>query len=99
MEAESANSAGKGTRAGIISSRGSKSNSNSNGEGYDLGLVKEYGCDCDARDGDVIGQMAAGRFCEFAATEYCSSSHSRHSKSLCINGGECKGQVHHDDNA
>lgn len=57
------------------------------------GLTKKYGCNCHGADEtkDEITQMLAGRFCEYAVTEFCleEGAHGG-SRSFCTNGGKCK---------
>ena len=60
------------------------------------GVDKKFTCQCD-QGTDEISQMLAGRFCEYAVTEYCSKDRARHSHSFCTNGGKCKKENDHDD--
>lgn len=57
---------------------------------------KKFSCQCD-KDQDEISQMLAGRFCEYAVTEFCSKDEARHSHSFCTNGGKCKSHNEHYD--
>ena len=47
-------------------------------------------CQCDGHAHDHISQMLAGRFYEYAVTEFCSEEEERHNHSFCTNGGKCK---------
>jgi len=60
------------------------------------GVNKKFSCQCD-KDQDEISQMLAGRFCEYAVTEFCSKDKARHSHSFCTNGGKCKRHNDHYD--
>jgi hypothetical protein len=57
------------------------------------GVTKKYGCRCNNADEskDEITQMLAGRFCEYAVTEFCleEGAHGG-SRSFCTNGGKCR---------
>jgi hypothetical protein len=57
-------------------------------------VVKTFGCPCD--DSAAVLPLA-GRFCEFAVTEFCSRNGMRHGHSFCTNGGKCKVMNEHDD--
>ncbi|KAL9189747.1 hypothetical protein ACHAXT_009422 [Thalassiosira profunda] len=59
-------------------------------------VMKKYSCQCDEGH-DEISQMLAGRFCEYAVTEFCAKDTARHSHSFCTNGGKCKQYNDHDD--
>ena len=64
------------------------------------GVIKKYGCDCNGLNEpkDEITQMLAGRFCEYAVTEFCleDGAHGG-SRSFCTNGGKCKKQNKYGD--
>jgi len=66
------------------------------GDPYMDGFVKPYSCQCDEGH-DQTSQMLAGRFCEYAVTEFCAKDNARHSHSFCTNGGQCKKQNDHGD--
>jgi hypothetical protein len=59
-------------------------------------VVEKFGCQCDGAASEAALPLA-GRFCEFAVTEFCSSNSMRHSHSFCTNGGKCKVMNGHDD--
>jgi len=52
--------------------------------------LKQFACQCDSHAHDAVTQMLAGRFCEYAVTEFCSEEEERHNHSFCTNGGKCK---------
>ncbi|KAL7461415.1 hypothetical protein ACHAXS_001835 [Conticribra weissflogii] len=54
-----------------------------------VGVDKKYECQC-SEAGDEITDMLAGRYCEYAVTEFCSHDKRRHTHSWCTNGGKCK---------
>lgn len=60
------------------------------------GVDKKFSCQCDQTH-DEISQMLAGRFCEYAVTEFCTEDEHRHSHSFCTNGGKCKRKNRHDE--
>lgn len=65
------------------------------------GATKKYGCNCNGSNGarDEITQMLAGRFCEYAVTEFCFEDNVRgDSHSFCTNGGKCKTRNKYGDN-
>ena len=61
-----------------------------------LGL-KKFSCQCDKGQHDGLSQTLAGRFCEYAVTEYCTEGSARHSHTFCTNGGKCKKHNDHHD--
>ncbi|KAL7531529.1 hypothetical protein ACHAXR_004098, partial [Thalassiosira sp. AJA248-18] len=61
------------------------------------GVFKKFSCQCDQGHHDEISQMLAGRFCEYAVTEFCAEESARHSHSFCTNGGKCKRYNKRDD--
>ncbi|KAL3779763.1 hypothetical protein HJC23_008127 [Cyclotella cryptica] len=65
------------------------------------GATKKYGCNCNSSNDsrDEITQMLAGRFCEYAVTEFCVEDDVRgDSHSFCTNGGKCKIRNKYGDN-
>lgn len=60
------------------------------------GEVSKFSCQCDLDQGESSPQLA-GRFCEYAVTEFCSKDGARHNQSFCTNGGKCKKYNDHDE--
>lgn len=60
------------------------------------GVTDKFGCSCEDSTNAAVLPLA-GRFCEFAVTEFCSKDSMRHSHSFCTNGGKCKTKNEHDD--
>lgn len=60
------------------------------------GAINKFSCQCDIEQGETSPQLA-GRFCEYAVTEFCSKDRARHNHSFCTNGGKCKKYNDHDE--
>lgn len=59
--------------------------------------LPKFDCKCDEAGRDGISKQLAGRFCEYAVTEFCAEDSARHSHSFCTNGGRCKKYSGHGD--
>jgi hypothetical protein len=59
------------------------------------GVFKKFACPCNESTKTVL--PLAGRYCEFAVTQFCSKDDARNSHSFCTNGGMCKVKNEHDD--
>jgi hypothetical protein len=55
----------------------------------DTDVTNKFSCRCDIEQHEASLQLA-GRFCEYAVTEFCSEDGERNDHSFCTNGGKCK---------
>lgn len=58
---------------------------------FHLAGVEKHRCDCTSADYD--DKSYAGRFCQFVATDLCSSDDSENGLLFCVNNGTCRADV------